>query len=528
MGARRYPKPTMYGVDELRGMPPEQIQAIRDAWTNYQMEEAQLQQEIQAEASKPPSQGEQIMSGLAAPVGTIAGLGAANYFFNGGSAASAAPAAQVAGQAANTGLQLTNATQAANTAGQGAQVFGHGAGMAQGANTTANVANATNAANSTAGTVGGGQGMLSGGYMGIAAPLAVGAIGAYTAQTALNAMERGRNKGIKGGFKEGMRAAGPLNYVPVLGQAAWAAGALAGAFGGKKDKDQYARDAVRSNLRDTGNITVEDGKWVLTRPDGSKYDIGADGSVRNYNIANPEDKATQDALSYANPLAEIFTGGKDDKLRSDFAGYLTNYAQGGGDVGANLRHQAELAGLDHDSARARLDAMRGEGFFDDATANIYGNAIDRLYQNQPAQKKDPAKQIAKTLAVGGKSSTPMTAGFGSGFGANGGFLPTTDVNAALANAKPARMPGKAPSKEMLGALKPVSGAGASMGPATPMARPETAQLPTGPRSPNVPVERFGMFGMAQDKLADSGLPFARKIARLMADGQRRRAMSQPL
>lgn len=88
---------------------------------------------------------------------------------------------------------------------------------------------------------------------GLLAPAAVAAIGAYTANKGLEGYEAGRGQGALGGLKAGWDAAGPLKYVPLLGQAP----ALAGMFGGLFDT-KSTRTVARENTDELMNAAGDD------------------------------------------------------------------------------------------------------------------------------------------------------------------------------------------------------------------------------------------------------------------------------
>ncbi|MCB0340182.1 MAG: hypothetical protein KDD53_11290, partial [Bdellovibrionales bacterium] len=108
-------------------------------------------------------------------------------------------------------------------------------------------------------------------------------------------------------------------------------GGILGMFKKGKHKDQVARDQVRSALQQSG---ILDKDWTLGLADGSRYNIGLDGGHRYKNLDGTERRAYEidssnplagQVIGWANPLIEVVTGG-DEKLRSDFVGYITNAA----------------------------------------------------------------------------------------------------------------------------------------------------------------------------------------------------------
>lgn len=98
-------------------------------------------------------------------------------------------------------------------------------------------------------------------------------------------------------------------------------------FGGAKHEDQYMRDDVRSSLKDAGILNSD---FSLTLSDGSSFDMGKDGNFRYadgfraYEVDH-SDETQSKVFGTALPIAQMLTGG-DEKLSSDYAGYLTRAA----------------------------------------------------------------------------------------------------------------------------------------------------------------------------------------------------------
>lgn len=227
-----------------------------------------------------------------------------------------------------------------------------------------------------------------------AAPLAAALIGGYTLNKGANALKAGEysSKNPLTGLKEGIKEAGALNFVPVLGQLPWLAGAAGAMFGSGKDKDQHRRDVVRSQLVEGGFLNPD---FSLDLPDGSKFDVGKDGNARLDNLgtdpltgqtwrhyydvdwSNPEIGGIVAAI---NPLAAFLSKG-DKKLTSDYAGYLTNAAMSSGNPIDNIMHFIEKTGLDHDKLYGGIHLLSKSqgGNLDDNLADAYKNALDQLY-----------------------------------------------------------------------------------------------------------------------------------------------------
>ena len=223
---------------------------------------------------------------------------------------------------------------------------------------------------------------------------AVAGIGAATLGAGYNALRNSEfsSKNPITGLKEGIKATGPLNFVPVLGQLPWAAGALGAMFGSGKDKDQHARDAVRGELVQTGFLNPD---YTFTLPDGTAFDFGKDGNAqlpnsgmdpltgkdwRHYYDVDWSKEGSGGVVAAANPLAAAFARG-DKKLTRDFAGMITNAATQGGDPTKNIQAMIQKAGLDHDKLYGLVHLMSKSqgGNLDDATADAYKNGLDQMY-----------------------------------------------------------------------------------------------------------------------------------------------------
>jgi len=109
------------------------------------------------------------------------------------------------------------------------------------------------------------------------------------------------------------------------------AGGLMGLFKFGKHADQVKRDQMRSQLQGVGFI---DSQYQVTLADGSKYDIGKDGRFKLPNLDGSDRRAYE--IDFNNPLAGDTVASLDplgyllfpdnEKLRTDFVGYLTNAA----------------------------------------------------------------------------------------------------------------------------------------------------------------------------------------------------------
>lgn len=232
----------------------------------------------------------------------------------------------------------------------------------------------------------------------VAAPLALAGIAAYTGYTGYEAGQAGRHKGALGGLKAGIKAAGPLNAVPMLGQLAWGAGIVGGLTGGKTNKDQLARDALRSYLKDKGFI---DDKYQVDLPTGN-YDIGRDGHDPGYNVDFSKDGAAQ-AVGNANPLAAILSSG-NGKLKDDLAGYLANAQLSSSPADMKKNALAMYAKANINQAQA-FGAVQALGL-DKATQEAYNNSINQVFGQE--FHGTPIVPGSATMLAQAPSTVPLT------------------------------------------------------------------------------------------------------------------------
>ncbi len=229
------------------------------------------------------------------------------------------------------------------------------------------------------------------GLSGVAAPLGVAAIGAYTANRALKGFDKGKNKGAVGGFKAGLDSAGALKFVPVLGQAPAIAGAISGAFSGKKHKQQYERDRARKALQQY-NIIDENYNYQL--PDGTFANLGSEDLVetvsdpsqrgkslgaRSYNLDwnNPQ---TGRQVGEIAPIMSALTG--FNKRAGQLGSALLNYGIKSGNPQAvidDLYSKAQAQGLGRNEIYGATAEAWKKGKIDAGTRDAYFAAIDKQY-----------------------------------------------------------------------------------------------------------------------------------------------------
>lgn len=167
--------------------------------------------------------------------------------------------------------------------------------------------------------------------------------------------------------------------MPGIGTAAGAAGGamwgtMASLLGGGKGKDQRGRDQFRKEMKDRGMLS--DG-YNLNLADGNKYDIGLDGSHKNYNVDFSR-AGIGDVVGSVNPLAYIMARG-DEKKATDLAGYYANAASSSGSANDNALKFYKDAGIDRNQAWQAIDQMVQEGKIDSGKGDAFKAGIDKLH-----------------------------------------------------------------------------------------------------------------------------------------------------
>lgn len=219
------------------------------------------------------------------------------------------------------------------------------------------------------------------------APAAATAVGTYLAgKSAYDALKgkpvSNSPAGIAGRVQLGVSTGGLSELArPFLGN-----------IGGGKGKDQTGRDQIRGNLQSGGLL---DDNYNITLADGSKFNIGQDGGAKLTNTdgstrpvynTDPGNPLATNAIAWANPLAEMLTGG-DPKKRSDFAGYFANAAlsnaKNENDVKANIQAFYQNSGLTKEGAQAQLQSLLSAGKIDQQTSDVYQASINQM--NLPSE-----------------------------------------------------------------------------------------------------------------------------------------------
>lgn len=252
-----------------------------------------------------------------------------------------------------------------------------------------------------------------------AAPLAeVGpGMGAYAAPAAATlAAIYGLKQGAFDGYNSGQgknvtdalsyQMSKPSSWVT---PAASIAGTVAGSlFGSGKDQDQQDRDRIRASMVESGFLDPE---YNVSLAGGQKFDIGRDGSEQLYNIDLSAPDASRD-LNLVAPLAKILTGG-DEKLGSDFSGYLTNAVRSSGDPLANAKELYAKAGITSwEQGRQALQELKDAGSISDQELAVYDQGLANIFGNVPLAKSQRGEQqlgssLGKEQLVSAMSPQPV-------------------------------------------------------------------------------------------------------------------------
>lgn len=204
------------------------------------------------------------------------------------------------------------------------------------------------------------------------------------------------------------------SVIPVVGTAIGAVlGAAAGMYMNKlksgKGTDQLKRDLVRESLVDTKFLDKE-GKYTLS--DGTIFEMGLDGGFKYadgfhaYEVDH-KDPLQSTVFGHALPIAEMMAG-SDDKLTSDFAGYLTRMALSGGATDANgalvnLKDAAIKLGIDSEKVAKYTTEMVAGGAITEQEAAAYIGGIGNVFndkRNVGAVPNDAAKESQKANVTG--------------------------------------------------------------------------------------------------------------------------------
>lgn len=253
----------------------------------------------------------------------------------------------------------------------------------------------------------------------------IGSAGNYIlpAAGAVGALDLGirRPGGVAGAAEGAASGAAMGSYLGPWGAGIGAGvGALYGGFNKAtgKDQDQIARDNMRSALQEHGFI---DQGYNLTLADGKPFNMGMDGGAtipnwdgkgaRPYYNTDTSNPMTHQTVGWVNPIAELLAG-KNDKLRSDLAGYLTNAATSNAStlegVRSNVMTMMQKLGLDETKMRQGLGAMLQSGEITQQEHDAYQYGIGTLLSGDSAKYEyaDPSRGTIVNLTPAGPVVAP--------------------------------------------------------------------------------------------------------------------------
>lgn len=186
-----------------------------------------------------------------------------------------------------------------------------------------------------------------------------------------------RPGGMSGAAQGAVSGAMIGSYFPGLGTLVGAGvGALVGGLNKAtgKDADQIQRDQYRAGLQAKGFL---DQDFNVSLAKGGKYNVGIDGDSRPFNVDfnNP---LSGMAVGWSQLLGNII-GGDNQKVASDFGGYLANAAMSDTDnvegIRANILGFVQQMGLDKDKITQIISSMNVPA---DVKA-AYMNGINTLF-----------------------------------------------------------------------------------------------------------------------------------------------------
>lgn len=223
-------------------------------------------------------------------------------------------------------------------------------------------------------------------------------------QGAFDGYNSGQGKNVKDALSYQMSK--PSSWVT---PAASIAGTVAGSlFGSGKDQDQQDRDAIRASMVESGFL---DPDYNVSLAGGQKFDIGRDGSEQLYNFDASAPDAGRD-LNLVAPLAKILTGG-DEKLGSDFSGYLTNAVRSTGDPLTNAKELYAKAGITSwEQGRQALQELKDAGSISAEELQVYDQGLANIFGNVPLAKSQRGEQqlgssLGKEQLVSAMSPQPV-------------------------------------------------------------------------------------------------------------------------
>lgn len=239
-----------------------------------------------------------------------------------------------------------------------------------------------------------------------------GALGAYD----LISNDRRGARGILQGAASGA-AMGSYFGAPgaIVGGAIGTGVGVAKTLEGGKSKDQQGRDKNRKSLQELG---LYDKDFNITLSDGTKVNMGGDGSIKNYNV-DFNKQGIGDVVALVNPLAFLVANG-DQKRANDLAGELTNAIYSSKDPRAEAKRIYESLGVtlsaanegidklgvDDDTKKVFKGTLASLGISDGASQPQQGNsnagayaALSKLLRNQPQPQMPKVDTGAQTRSA---------------------------------------------------------------------------------------------------------------------------------
>lgn len=227
-----------------------------------------------------------------------------------------------------------------------------------------------------------------GGYLVPGLNVAAGAYGAYKTAEMTGGMAAGKQRDVNATASGAMAGASiGTAILPGIGTAIGAGvGALAGyagsKFGSSKNKAQFMRDNIRKSLQEGG---VLDDKFQGTLADGSKVDMGQDGSTLKWKnidkIASAQPKAWNAAVPAADALAAAygFVGQKASDIAAWYAKGAVSNAKDDPNVAlSNMQHFAKQQSISMDLVKSKLDEALKDERINQDKYNYYMSGAQQL------------------------------------------------------------------------------------------------------------------------------------------------------
>jgi hypothetical protein len=302
------------------------------------------------------------------------------------------------GQVAQGGLGITQLYGAYKSYKSGDKV-GAGLSGATGAANLATAAGADLGANLVPGL-----NIVTGAYTGYKTAEAMGDMAAGSQRTKTGAL---------GGAASGAAiGAGIGSIVPGLGTAIGAGigaavGATAGAVGSwtgsSKNKAQFMRDNIRGVLQQNG---ILDDKFQGTLADGSKVDMGQDGSYLKWKNIDKVSASQPTAWNAAIPAADAlaasygFVGQKASDIAAMYGRAAVSNAKDDPKVAlSNMQHFARQQGINLDLVKSKLEEAKADNRISQGQYDYYMSGAQQLLGGAPAGQPATVQRAKKGEVV---------------------------------------------------------------------------------------------------------------------------------